>query len=108
LGGHWLLMEIKNDTRTIKGEHGGVGFTLRDGGQLEVFGVQWSRAKIRALVELASLLEHSGFKIAEKEPKAATTYDSMCGLMMRHTLFGVDPIKPDEPETDKDEPESNK
>lgn len=60
-------MQIKTDIRTINGEHNGVPFAL-EGGLLTIAGHRYSKAEIKALVQIANLLEIEGFKLAESIP----------------------------------------
>lgn len=60
-------MKIKTDTRIIEGEHNGVPFKL-EGGILQVNGYRYSKAEIRTLVNIATLLEVEGFKLVDTLP----------------------------------------
>lgn len=60
-------MHIKSNTQKVQGEHRGVPFSL-EAGILFVSGTEYSKAEIRLLVELGTLLEVEGFEVAESLP----------------------------------------
>lgn len=60
-------MLIKTDRRIIDGEHLGVPFRY-EGGYLLINGQTYSKAEIKALVNIGNLLELEGFKIADTKP----------------------------------------
>jgi hypothetical protein len=60
-------MQIKTDIRTISGEHNGLSFTLQ-GGVLSIAGRRYSKAEVKALVQIVNLLEVEGHTVAESLP----------------------------------------
>lgn len=60
-------MLIKTDRRIIDGEHLGVPFRY-EAGYLLINGQTYSKAEIKALVNIGNLLELEGFKLADSKP----------------------------------------
>lgn len=77
-------MKINKDIRTISGEHSGIQFTL-EGGLLLFKGQKYSKAEIRALVQISNLLEIEGFRLAESIPIVKRR-----SVQQLQSYFGID------------------
>lgn len=62
-------MQIKTDIRVITGDHNGIPFAL-EGGLLTIGGQKYSKSEIKALVQIANLLEVEGHKLKDTLPHA--------------------------------------
>jgi len=58
-------MEINQNRRIIKGKHKNEDFTYEDG-YLTMFNIQWSKEKIKTLIETANLLHLEGYELQDK------------------------------------------
>lgn len=58
-------MEIKQDSRTIKGEHKGHQFTLENG-VLNFAGGYFDKKRVKVLLEIITLLNANNYELVEK------------------------------------------
>lgn len=92
-------MQLENESKIVKGKHNNIEFTWKDG-NLEVFGKTWSKKTIKALVEIANLLDIAGYQLKEKENVSLSSIDYNKFLrnyyFYNHDLDSTDSTESDE------------